>query len=176
MTTPETPSAHWDAMTDQEKKIPLTQGKFAIVDSQDYERVNQFKWCFNRRPAGDGYAQRSKYGGGRQKPVLLHRFIMGAKSSEFVDHVNGDKLDCRRSNLRISSVAGNNQNRRPTKHSSKYKGVYWKKTKKRWIASIYMNGKQFWLGTFHNEKTAASAYDEAARELFGEFAYLNFPS
>jgi hypothetical protein len=158
------------------KKIPLTQGKVALVDDEDYERVSKFKWCAVRIH-GYFYAVRNvrvEHGRRRQKRVIMHRFILGFPNS-FIDHINHKTLDNRRSNLRPCTLSQNQQNRLPQAgYSSVYKGVRWHKWGNSWCAQIKHNGKGFHLGCFRSEVQAAKAYDEAAKEKFGEFAYLNF--
>ena len=109
-----------------------------------------------------------------------HRFYLpkgGTASGLVVDHINHNTLDNRRKNLRLCTWAQNNQNRRPSKRKnklSKYKGVSFYKKSKLYRALIWCNKKQYFLGYFKDETDAAKAYDKKARELFGEFAYLNF--
>lgn len=154
------------------KTIPLTQGKVALVDDADFERVNQFKWSAKR--GGDNwYAYRSAgYVGGRQKQVTLHVFLFPGHPR--VDHKNGDGLNNQRHNLRPATHTQNMRNRRKRAiSSSQYKGVT--RRKSRWIAQIEILGKGMHLGVFDTEVAAARAYDTKARELFGEFSQLNFP-
>ena len=99
------------------------------------------------------------------------------EEGQMVDHINRDKLDNRRENLRLCNMTESNRNRGPIhfKHSSsitsKYKGVHWSKNK--WRATIEVNGKKIYLGFFDNEQDAAIAYNEAAKKYFGDYAYLN---
>jgi len=105
----------------------------------------------------------------------MHREIMNAPKGLDVDHIDGNGLNNRKSNLRLCTHAENVHNSRPMRNgSSKYKGVCWHKTYKKWYSSIGKTGKRFYLGRFDNEIDAALAYDKKAKELFGEFAYLNF--
>jgi len=93
-----------------------------------------------------------------------------------VDHINGNPLDNRKSNLRICTHAENSNNTGPRKNNtSGYKGVYWAKRNKRWLAQITHNGKQVYIGHYKDKEEAARAYDAKAKEFQGEFAYLNFP-
>src|SRR5699024_2779496 len=147
------------------KLIPLTQGQFAKVDNEDFDRLKGINWC-----AGPlGYVVNKKFG-------RMHRYIMDCPEEMVVDHINHDTLDNRKNNLRIATHRQNNFNR-TTSHesSSQYKGVSWNNEAIKWSASIRLNGEQIHLGLFKNEKEAAEAYDKKALELFGEFAYLNFP-
>lgn len=156
--------------------IPLTHDKFAIVDAEDYKWLNQWKWNYHSA----GYAVRGKYGGivnGKSKSItiLMHRVIMGCSLGQEIDHINGNRLDNSRSNLRVCSSSQNKQNqiRRSKNKTSKYKGVCWFKPTQQWRAEITVNKVTRGLGYFDNEDNAATAYNEAARKDFGEFAQLN---
>lgn len=158
------------------KQIPLTKGKFALVDDEDYERVmGMGKWQLG----SGGYAQKTIYFGsknGRQvkKTLFMHRFIMNATDSEHVDHKKGNVRDNRKSNLRLCGQHQNRMNRVLNKNSiTGYKGVYNSKTIGRFKAGIQVNRKQIHLGTFATAIEAAKAYNEAAVKYFGEFANLN---
>jgi hypothetical protein len=116
--------------------------------------------------------------------VPLRRLVMGVRDEAGlnVGHVNGDPLDCRRANLVVRTTAQRSRNARKMSRnsagqpcSSRFKGVYWATERKVWRARITVDGKARFLGRFHDEIAAAEAYDEAARELFGEHARLNFP-
>lgn len=151
------------------KQIPLTQGQFAIVDDEDFERLNQHKWYFNQGYAVHCVGKRPNY-----KQILMHREIMKPLPGFQIDHINHKKLDNRRINLRICNNSENSRNRAHLqKSSSKYKGVTWHKKDKRWIAQIKICGKQKRIGAFKDEAKAARAYNKKAIELFGKFARLN---
>lgn len=150
------------------KFIELTRGQFAIVDADDFERLSQWKWHLT-----NGYAARSVYGPPRQE-ILMHRFL--APRSKYVDHINRDKLDCRKENLRECTNSQNLHNRPKQKNNkSGYKGVYWFKPHQLWRAKIQVNGAQIHLGYFKNKKEAAEVYDSAAKKHHGDFARTNFP-
>lgn len=151
------------------KHISLGHGRYTTVDDEDYEFLSRWKWCY--QPRGYGYAARSS---GRSKTFHMHRVIMNAPKGLEVDHINGDGLDNRRSNLRLCTKAQNQYNQRPKcRGTSQFKGVSWKTTANRWVAQIQVNGRKLFLGYFQNETEAAQAYDQAARQLFGEFARPN---
>jgi len=153
--------------------IPLTLGRFAIVDAEDYEELAQWKWFFSPR-AKTGYA--GSYQSRCKKKVWMHRQIMKAPKGLYVDHIDGNGLNNRKSNLRLCTPAQNSQNAGPRANCySRYKGVTWHKTNKKWEPKIMANGKKYNLGSFKNETDAAVAYDRRAEILHAEFAYLNFP-
>jgi len=157
--------------SDDVRFIPLTQGKFAIVDADDYARLANYKW-YSRRDGNTFYAFRRD---GHEK-VSMHRMIMGAPKGLLVDHIDYNGLNNRKSNLRLCTRAQNARHRRPVPNCySRYKGVTWDKRCNKWYASICKSGKGTFLGCFDNQMDAAVAYDRKAERLFGEFAYLNFP-
>ena len=139
------------------KKIKLTQGKYAIVDDDDYNLISMFKWCAakNRHTF---YAQRGGIIDGKRKTIKMHRLILSAKSSEIVDHINHNGLDNRRENIRIVTHSENQWNRRKKKNkkSSKYIGVY-KSGDKYKVFFAYKNNK-FYLGIFDDEYLAYIEY------------------
>jgi hypothetical protein len=154
------------------RRIPLTKGKFALVDAEDYYQLSQFQWFANGPTQTKFYAIR-RYG---QKALKMHRVIMNAPEDLFVDHIDHNGLNNCKTNLRLCTRAQNNRNIPPAKgKSSKYKGVGWDKGTKKWRTKIRFNTKLHHIGYFENEIEAAKAYDEKAVELFGEFACLNFP-
>lgn len=159
------------------KEILLTQGKVALVDDADYERVNRYKWYAWRRRNNKWYAIRSDpaHRGGS---IFMHRFIMDAPSTFQVDHKNGNGLDNRRDNLRLCNNSQNHCNiPKGARNTSGYKGVTWHKHKQRWQAQIQVKGsKNRYLGLFDTAIEAARAYDTAAKTLHGEFAHLNLES
>ena len=156
-------------------EIPLTKGKTALIDDEDYHLVNQFKWyAIVRRSAKSErwYVETSNQG----KHILMHRFILEIPSGLQCDHINGNGLDNRRCNLRIVTNTQNqmNTNKRKNKCSSRFKGVVWDKERRKWIAYITLNQKSHYLGRFSSEIEAAKVYDKAAKKHFREYAKLNF--
>ena len=151
-------------------KIPLTQGKFALVDKEDVLFLCQWTWYYK-----DGYAVRKKNG----QRIYMHRVIlerMGFNDFEESDHINRNRLDNRREYLRTATRAQNSYNRNKQKNNtSGYIGVYRHKKNKNWTAQIVVNGKNIYLGSFDNEIMAARMYDIFAIKYHGEFASLNFP-
>lgn len=161
------------------REIPLGgekgAGLVALIDDQDFEMVSCRKWHCHFSANGV-YAQSTWYNG-QNLCVSLHRFILGLSNPKIqVDHIDHNGLNCTRDNLRTCSIAQNQFNRLPyNRGSSNYKGVSWRGKREKWRAIIKFNRKPIELGQFDSEIDAARAYDEAARKLFGEFAYLNFP-
>jgi len=159
------------------RRIPLTQGKYAIVDPEDFERLNKHKWQANKSQ-NTFYAVRTVRVGEKCISVKMHREVIHPPDHLVVDHINHNGWDNRKANLRHATRSQNNFNRSIIKKedsSSKNKGVSWKKDKKKWQAQIYVNGQFKFLGYFKNEIQAAKAYDEAAKKHYGQFACLTFP-
>lgn len=153
------------------KEIPLTKGKAAIVDDDDFESISRLKWHCDK----NNYAvRRSRRGTGRET-TRMARLIMKAPREVEVDHVDGNPLNNQKSNLRLCSHMENCHNQRNyrKRKSSRYKGVDFNKALGKWQARIGVNQQQLYLGVFDSEVDAASAYDAAATKHFGEFAATN---
>jgi hypothetical protein len=164
-----------DALAEGAKLLPLSKGKFAIVDAEDYDRLNKYKWHVSKS-SRTFYASRNKNRRSFRREMYMHRLIINVPPGMFVDHIDHNGLNNRRSNLRLCTAQQNARNHRPQlRGSSKYKGVSWRQDGKVFRALIWHNGKSINLGRFKNEIDAAKAYDKAAKKYFGEFAYLNFP-
>ena len=150
------------------KRIALTQGKYALVDDEDFERLNQFKWCANKC-WNTFYAVRNLPKiNGKRFMVLMHHEVIGKPPKGLeTDHENGQGLDNQRKNLRFVTTRQNAQNRKNLKKSSQYPGIDWFKRNKKWRAHIRINGKLKYLGSFTNEFEAFSAYRQAV-EAIGE--------
>jgi hypothetical protein len=149
------------------RQIPLTKGLTALVDDDDYARVTARSW----HATNAGYAATKI----RQRTVFLSRFVMDEPAGLIVDHVNGDRLDNRKANLRICDAAENTRNRkRPANNTSGFKGVsrHWRGG--RWNVQIQVDGKFLRIGTYADPVAAAVHYDRAALEHFGSYARLNF--
>lgn len=154
------------------KEIILSRGQVAIVDDEDYEWLNQWKWYFVPDRVNGGYAVHFDKSIG--KLVSMHRVIMNHPQGLQVDHINGIKTDNRRSNLRLVTRTQNAQNvRKSKKTKNKYKGVV-QVSKTSWIAQITVNRVPIKVGLYKSPVWAARAYDRAARKYFGEFASTNF--
>jgi hypothetical protein len=152
------------------KTIPLTRGLVAIVDDEDYERLCEFKWHAN----SEGYAVRAVRNEERKQiRIRMHRLVLGIPIDDprEVDHINGNRSDNRKGNLRICQRFENQANRKAQRNnSSGFKGVYWVKRSKKWTAQITSNGKSHSLGYFYTAEAAHWAYKKAADELHGNFA------
>ncbi|MFW9874253.1 MAG: AP2 domain-containing protein [Candidatus Thorarchaeota archaeon] len=160
------------------KKIVLTKDKFALVDDEDFDYLNQWKWhaLTKKKPNTIRYyACRTIKENGKKKNIYMHRLLMNFPKNKQVDHSDHDTLNNQKSNLRTCTNAQNSYNQNKRIGSSQYKGVHWYKQTKKWVARIMYNYKNISIGYFKSEIEAAKAYDEKAKKLFGEFAYLNFP-
>lgn len=158
-------------------EITLTSGEIALIDQSDLALVSSFTWYPHRMKGITRYAQtniqdRAK---GDQRVRQMHRLILDLQPGQgTVDHIDGNGLNNQRSNLRLASQLHNNWNTRKRKgYSSQYRGVH--RDQNRWEVCIYANRCRYRIGRFVSEVEAAMAYDRKARELFGEFARLNFP-
>jgi len=155
-------------------RIELSQGKYALVDPEDFEYLNQWKWHYNH-----GYAVRNVWSP-VHKILYMHCEIMNPPKGMKVDHKNRNSLDNQRDNLRICTPRENTRNTGKIKRqtTSRYKGVYWSKLHNKWRAKIAIRKagieKHYHIGLFENERHAGMAYDIWAKDLFGDFAYTNF--
>lgn len=154
------------------KTIPLTKGKVALVSDCDYEYLSQFNWYFSGEK---GYAARkTSRVNGKQSTISMHAQIMDTPKGMQTDHINSNKLDNRRENLRVctqSQNMGNTKKREGNK--SGYKGVYWNKAQRKFKAQIKIEDVCIYLGSYDDPVDAAISYNVAAKEHYGEFAFLN---
>lgn len=139
------------------KKIKLTQGKYALVDDEDYEWLSQWKWYF-KKTGISGYAVRGVFNGKNMSKIFMHREIAKTPTGLLTDHINRKKLDNRRKNLRVVTHSENSKN-------VMGKGYYWEKASQKWHAQIAYNNANNYLGRFDNERKARLAYLVAHKKL-----------
>jgi hypothetical protein len=158
------------------RRIPLTQGKYAIVDPKDFGRLSKYKWHANKAKNTYYAIRRVHVGYKKWKHIKMHREVLNPPDHLFADHINHNGLDNRIANLRAATHRQNAYNRiHFTKNpSSKYKGVSWNRYKNKWSVQIRYDSKSKFIGFFDSEIEAAKAYDEAAKRYHKEFAALNF--
>ncbi|MEX0596197.1 MAG: HNH endonuclease, partial [Candidatus Paceibacterota bacterium] len=155
------------------RKIKLTQGKFAIVDDEDYERINQFKWYYDKGrarrniPASENDGKRTFY--------YMHWGIIGKPENDLeVDHINQNSIDNRKENLRFATHAENTRNAKLREdNTSGIRGVGFHEYSGLWYAQISIDGASKRIGYFKEKIDAIKAYNNAAIEYYGEFAQLN---
>lgn len=152
------------------RKIRLTNGKYALVDDDDFYMVSGYIWRSINHHRNTGYAGTII----NKKLVLMHRMILDAKKGQIIDHINHNGIDNRRKNIRLCTSSQNcmNKIKRCKKTDTPYKGIY-RGYKGSWRACIRINGKTIHLGSHSTQKEAALAYNKKAKEIFGEFALLN---
>lgn len=158
------------------KEILLTQGMTAVIDDEDYDFINQWKWHAFKSLNGKFYACRNSPFDpeGRRTHIFMHRVLADTPDGFDTDHINGNPLDNRRNNLRVANRAQNMWNRAPNKKgSSPHKGVHWHKQHKKWCVSIQVNKRRMHLGLFDSEIEAAEVYASKAATEFGEFNRRN---
>jgi hypothetical protein len=148
------------------KRIKLTKGKYALVDDADFEPLSKYNWCVS-----NGYALRRSSRASGGKNIRMHRVIMDTPDGMFTDHINGDKLDNQRSNLRIVTKSQNEMNKTPnSRNKSGTKGVFWAENVGKWCANIYVNGKNRNLGYFKELDDARAIRIEAENQYFKQYA------
>ena len=173
---------HWEPIYTDDPGvvlIPLTQGKFALLDIGDLSLVRPHTWFASANPKD--YAIACVKINGKKCRIGMHGLLLGLVQHPdlAVDHINGNSLDNRRSNLRPATVAENARNKTMPHHTSRFKGVTYNATRPRpakWRAQIRFWGHLIHLGYFRTEVEAARAYNASARQYFGEYARLNLLS
>lgn len=168
----------YDIPAERSCRIDIGDGHSAIIELADKELVAPYPWRPLRGHNGKVYVYAQTSSG----PVYMHRLIARTPVGRETDHINGDGLDNRRSNLRIATCSQNSANmwkpRRPdgSATSSRFKGVSWDRSRSKWQSKITTDGRCKNLGRYDSEEAAARAYDAAAEAQWGAFARLNFPS
>lgn len=174
------PTAEEDPVTRSWVEVPLTKGKVAKIDRADMLIIGGFRWqakAPDRSDSHSWYANRSWMVSYKKFHVSMHRWIMQPPPGFVVDHINGDGLDNRRSNLRICTQqqnATNHKNLRRSDNRKPYRGIL-RNSNGRWSARVKHMGVFTPQGTYDTPEEAARAYDRGARALHGKFATLNFP-
>lgn len=159
------------------RRIELTRGKYAILDPEDFESLNQYRWhCTNF-----GYARRTgskRSEKGRKRVAIgMHNVVFPVPEGMTVDHINRNRLDNRKANLRAATREENTWNRKFVKKGSKtrYTGIHWNKKVKKWNVRLRVEGRRKSFGYYADEVEAAKVYDRVARKYRREYAVLNFP-
>lgn len=155
--------------SDDSVRIPLRARDgsiraYLLIDAADADFVNQWTWSLGN----DGYARRSEWVGRQKRSILLHRELLGLKHRDGLEgnHIDRDRLNCRRRNLRIASKPGNRQNRPSYRNAtSQFRGVHWSKAAGKWTAQIKADGRRMHLGVFASEADAAEAARSARARL-----------
>jgi hypothetical protein len=159
------------------KEIALTQNEVTLVDDEDFEWLNKWKWCLSRHTSRKikAVVKRARYSDGMTRILPLHRLLMGLQygDKQMVDHINGNPLDNRKDNLRVCNKSENGCNRgKPINNTSGYKGVHLHKETGKWRAEIRHKGKRHSLGLHATPELASDAYVKATMKYHGKFAYL----
>ena len=153
------------------KEIELTQNQVALVDDEDFEYLNQFRWHALKSRSTFYAVRKIRLINRKQIAIRMHRQILNTPKGMETDHINHCGLDNRRANIRVCTASENHMNSNSRKGStSKFKGVHWDKNSEKWRARIQYNGENKHLGYFPSETEASLAYNKKALELFGEFA------
>jgi len=147
------------------REIPLTQGKVAQVDDEDYEELRRFKWCAQKN-WNTYYAMRRPAAiNGKREAIFMHQSIMGRLNGFEIDHRDGDGLNNQKSNLRHVTHRQNCQNRKNTSETSKYPGISWDNKRNKWYARLRIGSTRRYLGSFTSEMEAFEAYREAVNDI-----------
>lgn len=151
------------------REIELTKGYKTIVDDDKYEWLNSYKWHARVKPSGNVYAERSD---SQRRSIKMHQLLLPCPDGFLPDHKDGNGLNNRMDNLRIATYVQNRANQ-PHRNSSGYKGVF--KHKNKWMVRMLKDGRKTCFGNYDTPEEAARVRDKYAKELHGEFAWLNFP-
>lgn len=159
------------------KLIPLTQGKFAIVDDSDFETLSKFKWHALKVKNGYYAARTTHTLEGKRILLLMHASIASTPPGMQTLHLNGNGLDNRHTNLRVGTRTenGRGHRKRQSNNTSGFRGVYWDKALQKWRAKIKHDGQKYHIGYYNDLREAAQARDARARELGWPEEGMNFP-
>lgn len=149
------------------KQIQLTQSKIALIDNEDFEDLNRFKWCaYSPRGYPNLWYATRREG---TTTIRMHQQILNVPKRLMIDHIDGDGLNNSRSNLRTATNSLNqlNQHKLRSNKTSKFRGVSWCAKYQNWQAGIKINGIQYFLGRFADEKEASEVYERTKKSLFG---------
>jgi hypothetical protein len=153
--------------------VPLTQGHEAVIDAADVPLVARWNWCAKRQ-RNVIYAKRKATLLNGTREVRMHRVIMGEPLGLEVDHIDGDGLNNRRSNLRAVTGQQNSRNARVRRdNTTGFKGVSCIKPDQKWRATINVDGKRVWLGCFNTPESAHAAYCAASKKYHGDFGRIS---
>ena len=157
------------------KEIALNHGRTALVDDEDFAWLSKCKWYAWEKPnRNTAYALRAEGKKPNRHTISMHREIMNVLPGIYIDHIDGNGLNNQKKNLRLCASSENQMNSKLRRNSkSGLKGVSFKKEQGKWVAQIQAHKKRKHIGYFNTKEEAAKAYDETARELFGEFANTN---
>jgi hypothetical protein len=157
-------------------EIPLTQGQVALIDDEDFDLVRQYKWFADFAKNTQGFYARanSPTVNGKRKGIRMHRLILGITDPRVLcDHIDHNGLNNQRNNIRVCTYQENRCNApKPCSNTSGYKGVVWHGCRKKWRATIKIEGRRVSLGLFKTPEEAHAAYCEAAVRYHGEFAHF----
>lgn len=155
--------------------IPLTQGKFAMVDNADYEAVSQFKWHAEKGRHGFYAVRNIIRADGKKRIQYLHQFLMPGVPQ--IDHRDGNGLNNQRCNIRPATHQLNGRGFRSKEFgaTSQFRGVSWNQKRQKWETQIFVAGKRVFLGYFTDEIESAIARDKATLKYYGPDAQFNFP-
>lgn len=154
------------------KELQLYTGEITLIDDEDYEWLSTYKLFISNKRYN--YVSLSIKTNGKWGRKDIHQLIMKTPKGMYTDHIDGNGLNNQKKNLRIVTNSQNCMNRiSQKKTSSIYKGVSWHKKNNKWLSNICINKKRISIGYFDNEKDAAKAYNEKAKELFGKYVKLN---
>lgn len=143
------------------KRIPLTKGKFALVDDADYEYINQWKWYAAKVSKSHFYARKDNWINGKRHEISMHRLLNNTPEGFVTDHINHNTLDNRRKNLRSSTVQDNLRNMKKTE-----RGIYFNSKCNRWRAQITVYFKTIYLGSYLTKEEALMARKEAEKKYW----------